>query len=75
MNILLETNFSAPLETEKTALIDEQDPGSVWLFAHRLPGQGIPSSPSESYLDGRLDLLQEIPFYRLEVRRYGVKEQ
>ena len=49
--------------------------GNIWLFAERFPGQLIPSSPTEQFLDENLDLQEIIPFYRLEVRRYRTKEQ
>lgn len=49
--------------------------GDIWFFAERIPGQKIPATPTEEYLDNNLELLQVIPFYRLEVRRYRVREQ
>jgi hypothetical protein len=45
-------------------------PGELWLVAERFPGQPIPSSTTESTLDESARLLEAVPFYRLEVRRY-----
>ncbi|NKQ36061.1 MAG: hypothetical protein HF973_10660 [Chloroflexi bacterium] len=42
----------------------------VWLVAERFPGQAAPSSPDEVWLDENLQLVESIPFYRLEVRHY-----
>jgi hypothetical protein len=42
----------------------------VWLIAERLPGGQIPSSASETWLDQNMLLVERVPFYRLEVRRY-----
>jgi uncharacterized membrane protein len=44
--------------------------GDVWLIAERLPGGRIPSSASEAWLDQNMLLVERVPFYRLEVRRY-----
>ena len=43
---------------------------NTWLVAERFPGQPIPSSASEAWLDENLQLVEVIPFYRLEVRYY-----
>lgn len=45
----------------------------IWIIAERNPGQPIPSWPSEAWLDDRLTLVEAIPFYRLEVRRYLIR--
>jgi uncharacterized membrane protein len=42
----------------------------VWLVAERFPTSPIPSSPSEAWLDEHMTLVETVPFYRLEVRRY-----
>ncbi|MDT8307070.1 MAG: hypothetical protein RRC07_14155 [Anaerolineae bacterium] len=42
----------------------------IWLVAKRFPGQDVPSSPAETWLDARWQLVQRQPFYRLEVREY-----
>ncbi len=42
----------------------------TWLLAERFPGQTPPSSVSETWLDDNLQLVEVIPFYRLEVRHY-----
>lgn len=44
--------------------------GEIWLVAERFPGQPIPSSSTEATLDASARLLEAVPFYRLEVRRY-----
>jgi mannosyltransferase len=44
--------------------------GELWLVAERFHGRPIPSSPSEAWLDANVTLLEVIPFYRLELRRY-----
>ncbi len=52
---------------EKLAQLAATD---VWLVAERFPGQGIPASPSEAWLDENLQLVETVPFYRLEARHY-----
>lgn len=42
----------------------------VWLVAERYPGQEIPSSPSERWLDREWKLVETFPFAFLEVRHY-----
>lgn len=44
--------------------------GELWLVAERFHGRPIPSSPSEAWLDENMELMEAIPFYRLELRRY-----
>lgn len=44
--------------------------GEVWLVAERFPGQEVPASSGEAWLDENLELVETVPFYRLEVRRY-----
>jgi len=46
----------------------------IWLVAERFPMNGIPSSDSESWLDENFQLLEAVPFYRLEVRHYQARE-
>ena len=43
----------------------------VWLIAERPHGKIPPTSQSERVFDKNLKLVESIPFYRLEVRRYG----
>ena len=43
---------------------------NIWLVAERFPGQAIPSSPSEAWLNNNMHLVKAVPFYRLEVRLY-----
>lgn len=42
----------------------------LWLVAERFPGQEVPSSPAEVWLDEHWHLVQRQPFYRLEVKGY-----
>jgi uncharacterized membrane protein len=42
----------------------------LWLIAERFPTSPLPSSPSEAWLDEHMTLVETVPFYRLEVRRY-----
>lgn len=44
--------------------------GELWLVAERFHGRTVPSSPSEAWLDENMTLVEAIPFYRLELRRY-----
>ena len=50
--------------------IQEPDVTGFWIIAERFPNQAIPSSPTEQMLDEQLELVEAVPFYRLEVRRY-----
>lgn len=43
---------------------------SLWLVAERFPGLPVPSSASEAWLDENMRLVESVPFYRLEARRY-----
>ena len=45
-----------------------------WIVAERFPGQAIPSSPNEAWLDAQLHLVERVPYYRLEVRHYRPDE-
>jgi len=51
-------------ELEQMAVTD------IWLVAERFPQSEIPSSASEVWLDKNLQLIDAVPFYRLEVRHY-----
>lgn len=51
-------------ELKQTAVMD------IWLVAERFPQNEIPSSASEVWLDENLQLVEAVPFYRLEVRHY-----
>jgi len=42
----------------------------IWLIAGRAPGEPIPSSSSEAWLDQHWRLVDSVPFYRLELRHY-----
>lgn len=44
--------------------------GDVWYVAERFPGQPVPGYRAEAWLDANLELVEAIPFYRLELRRY-----
>ncbi len=48
---------------------------STWLIAERFPGRAIPSSKSETWLNDNLELVEAVPFYRLEVRLYRPESQ
>lgn len=43
----------------------------IWLAAERFPNLPIPSSASEAWLDEHWQLVEAVPFYRLEVRHYA----
>lgn len=42
----------------------------IWLVTTRFPGNAVPASPAERYLNERWELNGRYPFYRLEVRHY-----
>ena len=42
----------------------------VWFIASRFPGDPIPGSSDEKFLDERWKLAATYPFYRLELRHY-----
>jgi hypothetical protein len=42
----------------------------IWLIAERYHGLPVPSSPSESWLNQNWELVDQMPYYRLEVRHY-----
>ena len=65
---LIYYDLKLEIETEKNGS------GDIWFFAERIPGQPAPSSVSEQFLEENLELVEAIPFYRLEVRRYRSKE-
>lgn len=44
--------------------------GDIWIIAERFPGLPAPSSPSEAWLDQHWELVEAVPYYRLEVRHY-----
>ena len=50
--------------------IDRVDAVNIWIIAERFPANPVPSSPSESWLDQNWQLVEALPFYRLELRRY-----
>lgn len=58
-------------DLEVLAALADTNP-EIWLIAERFPGMPVPSSPSEAWLDRNLELVEAVPFYRLEVRRYRV---
>ncbi len=43
---------------------------NIWIIAERMPASPVPSSPAEAWLDQNWQLVEAIPFYRLELRRY-----
>ena len=42
----------------------------LWLVAERFHGKPVPSSPSEAWMNENMELVEAIPFYRLELRYY-----
>ena len=60
-----------PTMTEPAqSLPDWAEQGDVWLVAERYLGQVIPTSESEIWLDENMELVEAIPFNRLELRHY-----
>jgi hypothetical protein len=55
-------------------LIDDPPAAEIWNIAERQPGTPIPNGLIESWLDENRPLLEAIPFYRLEVRHYGIPD-
>ena len=55
---------------DRLTALEEAATGSVWLVAERVPGEPTPTSASEAWLDRNLQLVERVPFYRLEVRHY-----
>ena len=68
-------DLALPIETDWSASMPEGSSGDIWFFAQRFPGQSVPSSPTERILDDNFKLVEAVPFYRLEVRRYRAKAQ
>jgi hypothetical protein len=54
-----------------TDLMDDPPLGEIWHIAERQPGMPVPNGTVEAWLEGNRPLLEAVPFYRLEVRRYG----
>ena len=52
-------------------LLDEAPSVEIWHIAERQPGLPVPNGVIELWLDENRPLLEVVPFYRLEVRRYG----
>ncbi len=68
-------DLDLPRKTLADASIYKPGEAGFWQIAERFPGQLIPSSPTEQMLDEQLELIEAVPFYRLEVRRYRAKAQ
>jgi uncharacterized membrane protein len=68
-------NLIPEIFTGRIGSIQYPQSGDIWFFAERFPGQPIPSSPTEQFLNDNLSLLEAIQFYRIEVRRYQTTEQ
>lgn len=64
---------TAPVYGELTAL-KQMAVTDIWLVAERFPMYEIPSSASESWLDENFQLVEAVPFYRLQVRHYQLRE-
>ncbi len=69
--------YYAPLiESQSGALAVLQDsaaanPPAIWLVAERAPGTPIPASEAEKWLDQNWQIVETIPFYRIELRKYA----
>ncbi|HSM58711.1 MAG TPA: glycosyltransferase family 39 protein [Candidatus Sulfomarinibacteraceae bacterium] len=63
----------AQVESESTAELPElaATHDEIWIVAERFPGDPVPSSPSERWLNANWQLMETESFYRLEVRRYA----
>ena len=59
-----------PPTTGSLQELEEVAARDVWFVAERFPGQPVPASPSEAWLDEHLELVKAVSFYRLEVRHY-----
>jgi len=68
-------DLDLPREKLEANSIQEPDVTGFWIIAERFPNQEIPTSPTEQMLDEQLELVEAVPFYRLEVRRYNAKAQ
>ena len=64
--------YAPELEAQSgnAAALVETNISDVWLIAERFQGQTPPSSQAERIFDKNLKLVESIPFYRLELRRY-----
>lgn len=72
----LAINYYRPQQPALYGSLDELEVAAeeyerLWFIAERFHGRPVPSSPSEAWLDENMDLLEAIPFYRLELRHYG----
>ena len=59
-----------PAQYGNEEVLPELPQTDTWLVAERFPGQAVPSSPTEGWLNDNLRLVERVPFYRLEVRLY-----
>ena len=63
-------DLAPPASIRRENLEQVSDEGIVWFIAERFPGEPIPSTPEEAFLDEQFELVEEVPYYRLEVRGY-----
>lgn len=67
--------YYGPLQEARYGQLDElkeaAQKNEIWLIAERYLGQPVPSSDSETWLDGHLQLVDSVSFYRLELRHYS----
>jgi hypothetical protein len=57
-------------ETNKLQNVAETAVADIWLISERSPGTPIPASGCERWLDQNRELVETLPFYRLQLRRY-----
>ena len=60
------------LESSKNLEVEQN--ASVWHVAERQPNRPIPGSEVEIWLDENMQLVEVVPLYRLELRRYSPVE-
>ena len=53
-----------------TAILSSDSSGVVWLITKRRPQDPIPAIPAEAWFDANMRFIEEVPFYRMAVRRY-----
>ncbi len=66
----------APELPVRHGTVDElaaSDSAEVWIVSERFPGQSVPATPHERWLDDTYELVEAVPFYRLELRHYAQK--
>jgi uncharacterized membrane protein len=59
---------------KSTEIPEIEQSASVWHVAERQPNRPIPGSEVEIWLDENMQLVEVVPLYRLELRRYSPVE-